>query len=242
MTDKSVHVLLGEVLAELPAIGKGSKAPAAMGGYAFRGIEDVLNALNPILSEKGLFVVPHDVVFLGEENHPTSGGKAQYNVRLIVKYRWYGPLGDFVESAACGEGSDSGDKATQKALTSAFKYMLFETLCISTEDGANSDIDRGHVQESTVDPMIEKERQFKAEGGVVPEGWTDFAEYDTAHVQYKVGLESKGKIIKDAMKAYRTEQSIPWPMTKAESPTFRSLMLPRCMQAVSSFRPLSMRG
>ncbi len=143
----TVHVAMGRVLAALPAIGKNQRNQQQ--GFNFRGIDDVLNALNPLLSEHGVVIVPHRVVERVAGQRTTAKGGVMYEVGLHVQYRIYGPAGDFIEAEAWGEGTDSGDKATPKAMTGAYKYMLFEAFSISTEEASKTDADR-HTPEPSV--------------------------------------------------------------------------------------------
>ena len=39
-----------------------------------------------------------------------------------------------MSAMSSGEGSDTGDKASNKALTGAYKYALRQTFCIETGD------------------------------------------------------------------------------------------------------------
>ncbi len=153
----TIHVLLGRVLRDLPAVGKGSTAPDSMGNYSFRGIDDTLNALNPILSKHGVFYVPI-VEERRDSDRQTSGGKSLWMVSLRVRYRFYGPAGDSVDCVVEGEGSDSGDKATQKAMTAAMKYMLFQVFAISTKEVGEMDAERHDVPETTPRPRQEPRR------------------------------------------------------------------------------------
>ncbi len=150
----TIHVLLGRILRDLPAVGKGSTAPASMGNYSFRGIDDTLNALNPILSKHGVFYVPI-VEERRDSDRQTSGGKSLWMVSLRVRYRFYGPAGDSLDCVVEGEGSDSGDKATQKAMTAAMKYMLFQVFAISTKEVGEMDAERHDVPETTPRPRQE---------------------------------------------------------------------------------------
>jgi hypothetical protein len=145
-----VHVLVGKVLADLPAIGKNQRN--GQQGYSFRGIDDVLDALNPILSDYGVFILP-SVLERVAEVRTTNNNKPLYTVHLHVAFRIYGPGGDHVEGSAWGEGTDSGDKATSKAMTMAFKYFLFEAFAISTEEQRQADNDR-HTAPETVHETI----------------------------------------------------------------------------------------
>lgn len=141
-----IHVAMSRVLAELPAIGKNQVNQAQ--GFKFRGVDDVLNALNPLLAAHGIVVVPHEVREAERSERATARGSVLYVVNLRVRYRFYGPAGDYLEAEGWGEGSDSGDKATPKAMTGAYKYVLFQTFSISTEEASQVDADRGAPEES----------------------------------------------------------------------------------------------
>lgn len=141
----SIYEAMAAVLADLPAIGKNQRN--VQQGFQFRGIDDVLDALNPVLSKHGVFYVP-DVVERLSEERPTKSGGVLYTVHLHVRYRFYGPAGDYVEASGWGEGTDSGDKATNKAMTGAMKYVLFQTFAIATAEQSENDADR-HQAEPT---------------------------------------------------------------------------------------------
>lgn len=140
MDKPSIYVLMGEALAELPAIGKDSYNPQQK--FAFRGIDDVLVALNPVLSHKGIFIMP-TVLERTEGTRTTNSGGTMYVVNLKVQFDFYGPRGDHVSAVGQGEGTDMGDKATPKAMTGAFKYVLFQAFAIATKEAAEADSDHG---------------------------------------------------------------------------------------------------
>lgn len=141
-----IHILLARVLGELPAIGKNQRNQQQ--GFNFRGIDDVLNALNPLLAKHGVFFVP-DVLEMRTSERTTSKGNALYTVHMHVRYTFYGPNGDTLTTSGWGEGTDSGDKATSKAMMMAMKYVLFQVLAISTEEQSAADAD-GHTAPETV--------------------------------------------------------------------------------------------
>lgn len=151
----SVFERVHAVLRDLPAIGKNSQAPGAMGGYNFRGIEDITAALKPLLAKHGVFMVP-TVKERQESVRQTQGGRSLYVVDLLVRFTFCSALGgdpdgfDYRPGASFasevwGQGSDSGDKAVQKAMTSAFKTMLSITFCISDSE---YDAERHEVPDS----------------------------------------------------------------------------------------------
>jgi len=120
----TVQQAVVRVMASVGAIGKGRRAPGDIGGYAFRGIDDVLNALHPALVEHGVVVLPRVLERLIEER-----GKMRL-VSLHVEYRFVGPAGDELVCSAWGEGADSQDKAAGKAMSTAMKAAMFQALAI----------------------------------------------------------------------------------------------------------------
>lgn len=115
-------------------------------GYKFRAIEDVLAACNKAMTAAGLVVVPE-----AKERHvehlPARSGQMTY-VSIRVEYTLIGPDGSSVTAAYWGEGADKGDKATSKAQTNAFKYLVITMFCVPLEgmlDGDQDTPDRDRV-------------------------------------------------------------------------------------------------
>lgn len=139
MSDQpSIYEAMNAVMKDVGAIGKNRKADPKMGGYAFRGIDDLYNALHDKLATHGVFFVP-EVLDTAESEYRTSGGATMRLVRVTVRYRFFGPAGDHVEAVTIGEAADTGDKAANKAMTAALKYLLFQVFCIATEDNEDAD-------------------------------------------------------------------------------------------------------
>lgn len=147
----SIHVLLGRILQEMPAVGKNQRNEQQ--GFNFRGVDDVMDVLNPLLGKYCVVPVPHVIDRIAEARSTRNGGTL-WTVHLHVAFRLYGPAGDFVEGSAWGEGTDSGDKATSKAHTMAFKYFLFELFAISNREHQLADNDAHTAPESQADPTI----------------------------------------------------------------------------------------
>lgn len=134
----SIHVLMGRVLADLPPIDKSNYNSGQR--FHFRGYDDVMNALNPILAKHGVFFLPNALDRV-EGERPTGAGKSMTAIHLHVQYTFYGPNGDCVVASGWGEATDSGDKATSKAMTMALKYVLFQVFAISCKEAALADPD-----------------------------------------------------------------------------------------------------
>ena len=124
------------IMQEIPAIGKEKKNQQQ--GFKYRGIDDVMNALKPILTKNKIFTVPQVLEQTRESKVTTKGGELRYSL-LKIAFRFYTTDGSFVEAVTLGEGMDSGDKASNKAMAIAYKYALFQVFCIPTEEMADPD-------------------------------------------------------------------------------------------------------
>lgn len=148
----SVFERMVAILDELPAIGKTQKNQQQ--GFNFRGHDDVLNALNPLLAKHGVFIIP-DVLERIPAERQTKSGSTMYEVNLHVRFFFYGADGDSFTASTWGEGTDSGDKATNKAMTMAFKNVLIQAFAINTSDNVDAD---HHAPEETTRNNQQPER------------------------------------------------------------------------------------
>lgn len=137
---EQIYSLIGKAMQKVGAITKDSTATNGSGKqmYKFRGIDAVYNALNPVMAELGLFIVPEVLEQTREERKTVSGGTLIYSI-LKVKFTMYAPDGSNVSGVVTGEGMDSGDKASNKAMSVALKYFCFELLMIPTEEMVDPD-------------------------------------------------------------------------------------------------------
>lgn len=126
-----IYSLLPKIIGEISPIAKARKNQQQ--GYNFRGVDDVYEALNGLLSKHGVTIVPRLVE--QEESHwdNTKGNKV-FRVKTTFDYDIFGPDGSHVTSRIPSEAMDTGDKATPKALSMAFKYMAFQVFCIPIDE------------------------------------------------------------------------------------------------------------
>lgn len=128
---RNIFETIDLIMKEVPAIGKTKQNTKQ--NYKFRGIDDVMNKLQPIFAKYKLFVVPDVLEQTREERKTSTGGTLLYSI-CKIKYTFYAEDGSRVEATVIGEGMDSGDKASNKAMAIAFKYALFQVFCIPTEE------------------------------------------------------------------------------------------------------------
>jgi len=155
----NVFQALQAVMREMKAVGKDSVNEQQR--FRFRGIDAVMNAAHPLFAEHGVLMVPTVLERLAETRETKSGGSMNV-VHLRIRYRFYGPAGDYLDSEVWAEAQDSADKATNKALAAGMKYALFQTLCIPTEDQPDADATTIEASRAS-DPQIVAELELKLE-------------------------------------------------------------------------------
>lgn len=151
---KNIYETIILVMDEVGVIGKEKRNKSQ--GFMYRGVDDVMNALNPAFIKHHLFMVPEVLEQSREERKTKSDGNLIYSV-CKVKYTFYAEDGSFIEAVVVGEGMDSGDKASNKALAVAFKYACFQIFCIPTEEMKDPDEEN---QPSSIMLITEKEKKF----------------------------------------------------------------------------------
>ena len=134
-----VYQAIASVAATMAESGIAKARKNQAQGYSFRGIDDVYNALGPVLARNGLVVLPRT---LSREciERQTSKGAPLFYVTVEVEF-------DFVSAEdgskhtvkTFGEAMDSADKATNKAMSAAYKYAAMQAFCIPTEGDNDAD-------------------------------------------------------------------------------------------------------
>lgn len=142
---------LNKVMEDIGAISKSSKNQTQ--GFMYRGVDAVMNALQPALIKHKVFVVPNVLDVRREERTNAKGTTLIYSVATI-QYSFYAEDGTSVSAVVVGEGMDSGDKSMNKAMSVAFKYACFQVLCIPTEEMVDPDAECHEVQEKKPTPVL----------------------------------------------------------------------------------------
>lgn len=103
-------------------------------GFNFRGIDTVVNAVSPALLANGVVVLPR---LLSSEYETVRVGSKETlmgHARVTVEYAFYACDGSNISATVAAEAMDSGDKATAKAMSVAFRTALLQALCLPTDD------------------------------------------------------------------------------------------------------------
>ena len=137
--DIGVYKAINAVQADLAKEGITKNRKNQQQGYNFRGIDDVFNALSPLLARHGLCILPRILTRHCDERQSKNGGVMSY-VTVEAEF-------DFVCASdgsrhvvrTFGEAMDSADKATNKAMSAAYKYAAFQAFAIPTEGDNDAD-------------------------------------------------------------------------------------------------------
>lgn len=135
----AVYAAINMVQTAMSSEGVSKSRKNQQQGYSFRGIDDMYNALSPVLAKAGLCILPRVLSRECTERTSAKGG-ALFNVVCEVEF-------DFVSSAdgsihmvrTIGEAMDSADKATNKAMSAAYKYAVMQAFAIPTEGDNDAD-------------------------------------------------------------------------------------------------------
>lgn len=157
-----IYAKMSAVMRDVGAIGKDQKNTAQ--GFKFRGIDQFVNALYPALTKHGVFLSPRSVNYTQELKDVTrSNGKSgvDKHVTVLMEYTFWAEDGSSVTIGPVpAEGLDSGDKATNKALSAALKYALIQTFSIPTEDMAEADLESPEIGvASKKEPVVESNQE-----------------------------------------------------------------------------------
>ena len=149
----NVYAKIAAVQSELAKVGISKSRRNQQGsGYNFRGIDEVYNAISPIMADQGLCILPRILGRTLTERSAKSGGTLFY---VVVEAEF-----DFVSAddgsthtvRTFGEAMDSGDKATNKAMSAAYKYAALMTFAIPTEGDNDADATTHEVAPAKREP------------------------------------------------------------------------------------------
>ena len=128
----TIQQTLNDVMNDVGAVAK--KERNTHQNFQFRGIDAVINAVSPACRHHGIVVLPrvisHDYqqIEIGQKRTPSG------HVTLVVEYTFTNRDGDSLTATVVAESMDSGDKATAKAMSVAYRTALLQVLCLPTDE------------------------------------------------------------------------------------------------------------
>ncbi len=140
MSEYAVYEAICAVTEELGITGVSKTRKNQQQGYSFRGVDDFYQVLNPALAKHKLCLLPR---VLGREvtERQTKSGGVLFSVTVDVEFDLVSAVdGSKHTVRTFGEAMDSADKATNKAMSAAYKYAAMMAFSIPTE-GVAEDAD-----------------------------------------------------------------------------------------------------
>jgi hypothetical protein len=158
-----VYKAIHQVLAVLAKEGISKDQTNQAQHYKFRGIDDVYNTLAQHLAAAHLLILPASVSRDTSEKPLKNGGSAIHQ-QVDAVYEFVSAVdGSKHACAMLGEAMDTADKASNKAMSAAYKYLCFQSFCIPTE--GDNDADASTPELGTAQGSTEKKVGFFSKSG-----------------------------------------------------------------------------
>lgn len=192
MEDKNVYQAINSVMGKVGYVQK-----EKTGGliYSFAGEAALIAAIRPHMVEHGLVMYVKSIEDIAHDTYTTAKGSVMNSTTLRATISFvHAPSQTSIDVVALGEGADSGDKSSNKALTGAFKYALRQTFVIETGD--DPDREPSEHQERAEKKVETKQDQKPAPDSMPSEGawvlWDDLAGLAEDY-KLKIPVVEKGK-------------------------------------------------
>lgn len=168
---------LNEIMQKIGYVQKDTTVDMGPKG-SYTGVTErkVLQTIRPLLVEKGIVIIPTNITYLERNGSVTT---------MSISYRIHDAEdGEHMEAASIGQGSSSGDKGANSAMTFAMKNLLLKMLLIESGDDPETVGDDKHDAEAEKNEgharVLIETVNLMVTGGVIPPGqkkaMTDFIE------------------------------------------------------------------
>lgn len=147
---KGILSLIPEAIGMVKAVGKNHKNQ--LQNYAFRSIDDFMAEISSVLSTLKITIAPNYTVITSDVV-AAANGKTYKSVLLKGDYIISAPDGSFITASTIGEAYDYSDKACNKAMSTAFKYMIMQVFCIPTEEKKDTEYESIETTNKSVKPI-----------------------------------------------------------------------------------------
>jgi hypothetical protein len=134
MNEQQIQTAIICVMKDIASTGISKRMRNQQQGYNFRGIEDAMNEISPLLVKHGITVTPRysDISITERIKGNPEDAKATRFCVLKGSFTFSAGDGSSVISEYFGEAMDSGDKAVTKAQSVAFRTALFQQFVVPT--------------------------------------------------------------------------------------------------------------
>lgn len=142
-----IHEKIIALLADAGAVAKDQENKEQK--FSYRGVDQVVNAINPLLKKHRVAVLPTKITKLISERFENANKKIVTDAVCVIEYTWIAEDGSEFKTEVQGQGRDFADKAVAKASSVAFRTLLLQSLALPTGD---KDPDSESIEVSTAAP------------------------------------------------------------------------------------------
>jgi hypothetical protein len=123
--------------------------------YAYRGIDQIAAAVQPLLAKHEVVIVPTSTE--SKVVDITVNQKPWTDTSIRIEWTIAGPNDTYLKACSEGQGRDNSDKGINKAFTSAYKNLLLRLLAIGDPDeDADNQRHEAEVPPAVYPPKVEK--------------------------------------------------------------------------------------
>lgn len=118
-------------------------------GFKYRGIDQVMNELHDLFAKHEVLITSEVLNCNREERINSTTGKPLIWTIIDYKFNFTAKDGSSISSTAVGEAMDSGDKGSNKCISVALKYVLFNMFLIPTAEMKDPDAETHELAPKT---------------------------------------------------------------------------------------------
>lgn len=166
----------GKITKQLAKVNKGleaiEKTQKHYDGYMFRGIEQMMNALNPLFKKYSILVLTNVIEFHREKGKTYEGKELTITI-VKVQFSFVADDESFASVTTYGEDQDTKGMSMSQAITDAYKKAVTILFNIATEDITNIEPTPEAKAGTTVPPfnLSAIEQEIKMQIGDADKKW-----------------------------------------------------------------------
>ena len=161
---KNIFQKMSAITQEISTVAKNLQVGEGKSQYKAVGEADVLAAVKPVEARHGVYSYPYsrEIVESGEIVATTKyGERKSLYLRMKTVYRFVNMENpdEYIDITTYGDGVDTQDKATGKAMTYSDKYALLKAYKIQTGDDPDQNASETLNSVNRRDPAIDRTGQ-----------------------------------------------------------------------------------
>lgn len=174
MEKQQIYQALTAINKEIEAIEKTQRNTQQ--GFDYRGIDQVMNDLHALFAKHEVLITSEVLNSLREERINKNGTCLIWSI-IDYKFIFTATDGTSISSMARGEAMDSGDKGSNKCISVALKYVLFNMFLIPTKEMKDPDAESHEVAPKTAKQPVAPKQEKPVPPPVIVE--FDKAKYES---------------------------------------------------------------